>query len=151
MMKMQHIQGILVPRNPNAVTSSTRLQIMNAVHKSHLFLTIKDTLWESGIIEINSYTAAEGGHKAALSFIDRLGTLINSEGVERLRLKGSLMITVDSEKEPAVLRATVKDGQVNYQQAKLTWDEGGTPLASHSERVEEFRQRTGLLEVTASR
>lgn len=143
MMKMQHIQGILVPRNPAVVSPSTRLQIMNGVHRSHLFLTIKDVLWDKGIIEINSYTAVEGGHKAALSFLDRLGTLINFEGVDTLRLKGSLMITIDSEKEPAVLRATVKDGEVSYQQAKLTWDKEFTPL-SRSDMMEGFRQHHGL-------
>ena len=151
MMKMQHIQGILVPSNPAVVSPTTRLQIMTAVHRSHLFLTIKDTLWEKGVIEINSYTAAEGGNKAALSFLERLGTLINSEGVERLRLKGSLVITVDSDKEPAVLRATVKDGQVSYQQAQLTWAKE-SPMLSHLEMAEGFRQHPAeRLEAIASR
>jgi hypothetical protein len=123
MMKMQHVQGILVPRTPSAVTPETRSQIRQGVHRSHLFLTIKDTLWDKGILEINSYTAAEGGRNAVLGFLNRLCTLINTEGVAELRLKGALMITLDSDVEPIVIRAIVKDGEISYEQAKLTWDE----------------------------
>ncbi|MNG25051.1 hypothetical protein D3C84_1098480 [compost metagenome] len=58
-----------------------------------------------------------------MDFITRLHNVVTAPGIKQLGLTGELVITVDGVKEPVVFRATVENGNVFYNEAKLVWED----------------------------
>lgn len=123
MMKTLHVRGTLSPASPEATDTETHAAIKEAVHQNGLRWVLEEgNHWGLGIININSCTETSGGTLAALGFMDRLTRLINTESISKLGLQGSLMITADSEWAPVVFNVKVKDREVSYMQARLSWN-----------------------------
>lgn len=116
--KMQHIKGTLTPTNRDAVNENTANRIRSALHDLRLF-QIK--LGERGILEIDSSVSSDEPHNDILRFVNRLNQLIKAEGVAELGLSGHLMATADTTDEPVVMRITIKNNKVFYQDAHITW------------------------------
>jgi hypothetical protein len=119
-MNKKHIKGALVPSN--AVTEDTRRCIYHAVTRNSLGGLLKGSKWGRGIIDIHSSTLTPTGSCAdALAFISALHNVITADGVAELGLKGMLTIIVETDTEPIMFRAAVKDHKISYQQANLVW------------------------------
>lgn len=116
--KMQHIKGTLIPTNRDAVNENTANRLRSALHDLRLF-QIK--LGERGSLEIDSSVASDEPHNDILRFVNRLSKLIEAEGVAELGLQGHLMATADTTDEPVVMRITVKNNKIFYQDAHITW------------------------------
>lgn len=119
--KMQHVKGTLVPTNREVVKENTADNIRAAVHELNFLRIMHEELGEGGIIEIDSSVASEESHHGILLFVNRLHSLIAAEGVAELGLTGHLMITADTSDEPVVMRVTVKNNKIFYQDAHITW------------------------------
>jgi hypothetical protein len=133
--KMMNARGVLKPANPDTVEEDSAEKIRAALGSNGFWWLMHETMGESGIIDLHAGIDAEGDHfpdsfteseKAWLmcgAFIAALKRVIQTAGVEELGLEGSLMITVDSDESPLVVRVTVKDNKLFYKKATLTWDE----------------------------
>lgn len=119
--KMQHVKGTLVPTNREAVNETTAKNIRAAVHDLRLWRIMHEEQGEGGIVEIDSSIATDEPHNDILRFVNRLNSLITTEGVAELGLQGHLMATADTSDEPVVMRITVKNNQIFYQDAHITW------------------------------
>jgi hypothetical protein len=119
--KMQHVKGTLVPTNREAVNENTAKNIRTAAHDLRLWRIMHEELGEGGIVEIDSSVATNEPHHDILLFVNRLNSLITAEGVAELGLSGQLMITADTSDEPVVMRVTVKNNKIFYQDAHITW------------------------------
>ena len=121
--KVMRVEGILHPTNHAAIMADTRSDMAKAVSLSGLLLWANDAgLWAHGIVSINTYMQTSGGQKVALEFLTSIRSLIQEEGIEPLGLTGALVVTVESDAEPINFRATVKNGEIRYQQGTLVWE-----------------------------
>lgn len=119
--KMQHVKGTLVPTNREAVNEDTAKSIRAAAHDLRLWRIMHEELGEGGIVEIDSSIATDEPHNDILRFVNRLNQLITADGVAELGLHGHLMATADTSDEPVVMRVTVKNNKISYQDAHITW------------------------------
>lgn len=119
--QMQHIKGVLIPTNRKAVNENTANTIRAAVRELRLWRIMHEEQGEGGIVEIDSSIATDEPHNDILRFASRLEKLIKAEGLAELGLHGHLMATADTRDEPVVMRITVKDGKIFYQDAHITW------------------------------
>lgn len=119
--QMQHVKGTLIPTNREAVNENTANCIRSAVHDLRLWRIMHEELGEGGILEIDSSVSSDEPHNDILKFVNRLSRLIEAEGVAELGLHGHLMATADTSDEPVVMRVTVKNNKVFYQDAHITW------------------------------
>lgn len=119
--KMQHIKGALVRTNRAAVNENTANLITSAVRKHNLQRIMHEGLGEAGIVEIDTSIASDEPHNDILRFVNSLSKVIEEEGVAELGLYGHLMATADTTDEPVVIRITVKNNKIFYQDAHITW------------------------------
>jgi hypothetical protein len=119
--KMQHIKGTLIPTNRKAVNENTANLIQTAVKEHNLRRIMHEELGEGGIVEIDSSISSDEPHTGILRFANNLSKLVEAEGVAELGLYGHLMATADTTDEPVVIRITVKNNKLFYQDAHITW------------------------------
>ena len=119
--QMQHIKGVLIPINRQAVNENTANQIRSVAKKVCLSRIMNEELGEKGIVEIDTSIPTDEPHTDILRFASGLEKLIKAEGVAELGLYGHLMATADTRDEPVVMRITVRDGKIFYQDAHITW------------------------------
>jgi hypothetical protein len=127
--KMMHVKGSIFPKNPENVLGNTGYRITTEMIRNRLVGTLLNpnesmAKWDKGMIECDTRTETNGGGRpAAMDFITRLYNVVTSPGIKELGLQGELMITVEGVKEPVILRATIENGNVFYNEAKLLWED----------------------------
>lgn len=128
MTKMMHVKGSIAPANPEAVLGNTGYRITTEMIRNRLVSTLLSpnesmAIWDKGEITPDTHTETLGGRPAAMDFITRLHNVVTAPGIKEIGLTGELVITVDGVKEPVVFRATVENGNVFYNEAKLVWED----------------------------
>jgi hypothetical protein len=127
--KMMHVKGSLVPANPEMVTGSTAHRMTTEMIRHRLITTLLNpnesmAKWDKGAVECDTRSETNGGGRpAAMDFITRLHNVVTAAGIKELGLSGELMVTVEAVKEPVVVRVTVENGNVLYNEAKLVWED----------------------------
>lgn len=126
--KIMHVKGSLTPSNPDAVLGNTGYRITTEMIRNRLVSTLLSpdesmAIWDKGEIAPDTHTETLGGRPAAMDFITRLHNVVTAPGIKQLGLQGELTITVDGVKEPVVFRATVENGNVFYNEAKVVWED----------------------------
>lgn len=116
------IQGNLTPSTVEGVKTNTPSKIADALRVSSLRIFINDNNWNQGIITFNSITLPLGGRRVGLGIVSMLSDFIKAEGVKELNLVGKLTIVTETNNEPAVLRVTIEQGKLRYQQSILQWE-----------------------------
>lgn len=116
------IQGSLTPLSVEGVKPNTPSKIADALRVSSLRIFINEDKWSQGIITFNSVTLPLGGRRVGLGIVSMLSDFIRAEGVKELSLAGKLTIITETNNEPAMIRVTVEDGKLRYQQSVLQWE-----------------------------
>lgn len=136
--KMQHVKGSIAPANAGSVTGNTGYRITTEMIRNRLIATLLNpnesmAKWDKGTIDCDTHTETNGGGRpAAMDFITRLYNVVTAPGIKELGLQGEFMLTVEGAKEPVVFKVEVKDNNVFYQQAELTFADP-TPFMEKTE------------------
>jgi hypothetical protein len=134
MTNMMQVQGTLISGNSKMVTAEMT-DILRAAFDSHGFPdTIPSVATSSvGTVPIDlsierikednlPANVTESGlqWEAMFSFTDALEDALSSETIQKLRLKGSVLVTVGSDTKPLYFLLTVENNSVWYQEASVT-------------------------------
>jgi hypothetical protein len=116
------IQGTLSPSSKETVKSNTHNKVADALKANGLKSFTTEKHWAQGIIAFNEQTFSFGGRHVALGIVNAMRDFIKAEGVAGLQLEGKLMVMVDTCTGPVVVRVTIEDSKLRYQQSVLTWE-----------------------------
>lgn len=116
------IQGSLSPLNVEGVKPNTPSKIADALRVSSLRIFINEDKWNQGIITFNNIVLPLGGRRVGLGIVSMLSDFIRAEGVKELNLGGKLTIVTEINDEPSVIRVTIENGKLRYQQSVLQWE-----------------------------
>lgn len=127
-MNRKLIQGTLIPSNTEAAASNAvRTQLYRILRENELRqIVLWDTKWEEKGIEFKRSSPVHTGRKDAIKFINALANVMKSEPAIELNLSGHITIVLETGEEPIVIRVTVKEGKVSYQEAGYVWPEAVT-------------------------
>lgn len=132
--KMMSVRGVLSPIQPSNVNDETAETIRKACGEQGLWWVLYEELGENGTLEIHAGISAEKDNfppntasydKAwhpMWGFIEAIEKIIETDGIDELGLEGSFMVTVDTDGDPLIVKVIVRDEEVIYQEATLTWD-----------------------------
>lgn len=118
------IQGSLTPFTVEGVKPNTPSKITDALRVSSLRIFINEDKWTQGIITFNNITLPLGGRRGrvGLGIVSMLSDFIRAEGVKELNLTGKLTIVTETDNEPSMIRVTIENGKLRYQQSILQWE-----------------------------
>lgn len=116
------IQGSLSPLSVEGVKPNTPSKIADALRVSSLRIFINEDKWNQGIITFNNIVLPLGGRRVGLGIVSMLSDFIRAEGVKELNLGGKLTIVTEINDEPSVIRVTIENGKLRYQQSVLQWE-----------------------------
>jgi hypothetical protein len=124
-MNLKEIKGRLITENVTAVRNiDDRRAILQEFSKGQIRHLIRFKIGEGNIaFQIDHAQLVEGTHEEALSFIQSLNTVINSEIAEKFKFTGQFIVTIETEKETIAFLITIKDCKVSYQEIEYTWPE----------------------------
>jgi hypothetical protein len=132
--KMLNVRGVLTPIQPSNINEETADTIRKACGEQGLWWVLSEDLGANGTMEILAGISSEKDNfppeatpydKAwhlMWGFIEAVEKIIETEGIEELGLEGSFLLTVDTDDDPFIVRVIVRDEEVSYQEATLTWD-----------------------------
>lgn len=123
--KTMTAKGVLTPTNKAEVNAGTIETVDNALRRVGLwfFAGKENRALEDGTLEFGFSVATEESHHAILSFVKQLAGLLEEPEIAMLGLSGHLMVTADTRDEPFVMRVSVKNGKIFYQDAHITWSQ----------------------------
>lgn len=116
------IQGTLSSSKQEFIQPNTANKISDALRSNGLKLFAKEKQWSQGSVEFNEQNLSFGGRYIAKGIVSALRDFLRSEGVKELALTGQLLITVGSFTSPAVIRVSISEGILSYQQANIQWE-----------------------------
>lgn len=134
MIKMLNVRGKLAPLQPSHVNAQTAETIRKACGEQGLWWALSEESGSNGTLEIHSGISSEKDNfppeatsydKAwhfMWGFIEAIEKIIETDGIDELGLEGSFMVTVDTDADPLIVKVIVRDEEVIYQEANLTWD-----------------------------
>jgi hypothetical protein len=132
--KMMEVKGTLTPIQPSNVNDSTPQTIRKVCGEQGLWWVLSEDSGANGTLEIQAGISAEKDNfppdatsydKAwhfMWGFIEAIEALIETDGLDELGLEGSFMVTVDTDDNPLIVKVTVRDEEIFYQEATLTWE-----------------------------
>lgn len=130
------VRGTLIPSRPTAITAEMA-DILNTTFDKHKFPgSFSDSLvgaetifFETSIERVKEENlpanVTESGLQWELlfAFTDALEDVLSNEAIKKLRLNGSLLVTVESDETPVLFFLTIENNQVWYQPAHLVASE----------------------------
>ena len=124
-MNRKLIQGTLIPSNREAaVSTAIRNKLYRVLRENELRQIVRwDTKWEENGIEFKRSSPVHTGRKDAIKFINALDNVMKSDPAIALNLSGRITVVLETGEEPIVIRVTVKEGSVSYQEAEYIWPE----------------------------
>lgn len=132
--KMMSVRGVLSPIQPSNVNNETAENIRKACGEQGLWWAVSEELGENGTLEIHAGISSEKDNfppdttsydqawHPMWGFIEAIEKIIETDGIDELGLEGSFMVTVDTDGDPLIVKVIVRDEEVIYQEANLTWD-----------------------------
>lgn len=121
-------------QEPSNVNEETAANIRKAFGEQGLWWAASEDLGANGTLEIHASISTEKDNfppdatsydKAwhqMWGFIEAIETIIETDGIDELGLEGSFMATIDTDNDPLIVKVIVRDEEIIYQEASLTWD-----------------------------
>lgn len=121
-MKTQHVIGTLTSTKREAISSTTRSRIHDAIHAAGLEDIASSEKWEEGIIIFNKAFTIPEDVDCPMDFIERLNDTLWRVGVWELGLSGEIAVSTAGN-NPVVYRIIVNGSELTYQKAVHIWND----------------------------
>ena len=123
-MNLKEIKGLLITENMAAVRDiASRRDLFHAFTENQIRHLIKfDVMGHERMgFTIDHAQLVEGAHDEALSFVQAIDKVMQSEAAAKFNFNGQFFITIETDNETIAFLIIIEKGNVSYQETEYAW------------------------------